>query len=105
MLRGLGTIRHTGRRIPLHAADVWLHRNRPGERDQLLDVPPFRLELPRGIAVSASEGRFPRLPLLGLRALLGNQLHLTVSGERDAAWLRTPHWFLRVLQALRLPPY
>src|SRR5436190_23163524 len=51
MLRVLGAVRQAGRRLPLHAADVWMHRNQPGQRDQLRAVPPYRLELPRGIAV------------------------------------------------------
>src|SRR5437867_3505180 len=30
-LRQLGYIRHSGERIPLHAAKVWLHHNEPGQ--------------------------------------------------------------------------
>jgi hypothetical protein len=94
-LRPVGHLRHEGRRLPLHAADVWLHPNRPGHRDQFLDRPPFRLELPRGIAVYPSDSRFPRLPLLGLRALISNRLHLAIDGARALASLRIPgRWWL-----------
>jgi hypothetical protein len=95
MLDLLGNIRHAGRRLPLHAANVWIHRNEPGQRDRFLDRAPHLLELPRGIAVYPREAGFPRLPLLGLRALLTNRLHLTLDGERSCASLRTPRrfWF------------
>lgn len=105
MLPVLGTLRQAGRRIPLHTADVWICCNRPGQRDQILDRTPHRLILPRGIAVYTSEAGFPRLPLLGLRAILSNRLHLAIDGQRGEAWLRTSHWFSGILRTLRLPPY
>jgi hypothetical protein len=93
-LRSLGHIRLQGQQFLLHAANVWIHRNQPGERDRLLDRPPHLLELPRGIAVHPEGAASPRLPLLGLRALLGNRLHLTIDGARRQAHLRTasPWW-------------
>lgn len=69
------------------------------------DASPYCLELPRGIAVYPTEGEFPRLPLLGLRALISNRLHLAVDGGRGEAWLRSRHWLIRALEVLGLPPY
>jgi hypothetical protein len=99
-LRSLGNLRHLGRRLPLHAADVWLHRNVPGQRDRLLDVPPYRLDLPRGIAVYPADSDFPRLPLLGLRALVTNNLLLSVDGDRSEVNLRSPDWRTWLLRFL-----
>src|SRR5437764_1071246 len=41
-----------GRRVPLHAANVWLHPNRPGERDEFSGAAPFLLEIRSGIGIS-----------------------------------------------------
>ena len=67
MLRLLGHVRQGGRRLPLHAANLWLYRNVQGERDRLQDKPPQLLEIDRGIAVYPDEAKFPRLPLVGMR--------------------------------------
>jgi hypothetical protein len=91
MLRQLGHIRHGGKRMPLYAANLWLHGNRPGEMDLLPDNP-FFLKLVNGIAVYPDGVDYPRLPLLGLRAILSNRLHFAVDGERASVTLRTPDW-------------
>ncbi len=53
----------------------------PGQRDEFAADPPFCLEL-NGIAMfPAVLGNLPRLPLLGLRALVMNRLHLSVDGD------------------------
>jgi hypothetical protein len=96
----LGHVRHAGKRIPLHAANMWVHRNVHGERDRLREEPPCLLRLPRGIAVHPSSDAYPRLPLLGLRAILSNQLSLAVDGERQQVTLRTPDWRTRLLRWL-----
>jgi hypothetical protein len=84
-----GTIRVAGQTIPLISANVWLHRNRPGERDALSKRPPFCLELPEGVAVyPPGATSAPRLPTLGLRALARNRLHLTVDGKGLRVGLR-----------------
>jgi hypothetical protein len=92
-LRPLGRLRKAGLESPLYAANVWIYFNQPGERDALRECPPYRLELPRGIAVHPDESSFPRVPVLGLRALITNRLHLTVDGEHRFASLRTPRRF------------
>src|SRR5438034_1519863 len=33
------SLRSHDRVIPLHAANLWLHRNKPGQRDQFTDAP------------------------------------------------------------------
>jgi hypothetical protein len=85
-----------GQRIPLHDADVWLHPNRPGFRDQFSGAPPFCLELDSGIGVwpSGLPGA-RRLPLLRLRGLRRADLQLWIDCQKCQVWLRTPRrfWF------------
>jgi hypothetical protein len=92
LLQVLGHVRQAGKRIPLHAANVWLHPNQPGKQGLDSNRPPLLLELPRGIAVHPDAENYPRLPLMGMRALLSNRLHLAIDGERHSASLRTPDW-------------
>ena len=99
-LQVLGHVRQAGQRIPLHAANVWLHHNLRGQQDLLRDEPPYLLKLPRGIAVHSATESYPRLPLVGLRAILSNRLHLAVDGERQQVTLRTPDWRTRLLRWL-----
>lgn len=99
MLRPLGHIRHAGKRIPLHALRLWLHSNRPGEMAVSADEP-FFLELLGGVAVYPDGEEYPRLPLLGMRAILGNHLRLTIDGERAAVTLQTPDWRTRLFSWL-----
>jgi len=94
-LHRLGATREGERRVPLYAAHLWIHPNRPGRRDEFVDEPPYRLLMEQGIAVFPDEENHPRLPLLGLRALLFNKLHFTVDGKRKQVFLRTQKkwWF------------
>src|SRR5262249_32859866 len=65
-LGDLGSILVNRQEVPLRAADLWVHRNRPGTAELL--PRPFRLEVPQGIAVyPGGVPGAPRLPLLGLR--------------------------------------
>ena len=89
-LASVGAIRDRGKRIPLLAADLWLHRNRPDSREPAEDHEPYRLNLPQGIAVYPDADDFPRLPLLGLRALVQNELRRTIDGRGRCVGLRTP---------------
>jgi hypothetical protein len=86
----VGAVRQQGRRLPLHAANLWLHPNKPGQRDQWANRPPYRLRLPEGLAIYPAGEQFPRLPLLGLRLIARNKLRLTVDGERQRVSLRPP---------------
>jgi hypothetical protein len=99
-LASLGRAREGGRYVPLHAANVWLHPNLPGARDVFSGRPPFLMRLDRGVAVYPSQHKYPRLPLLGLRALVRNRLHLAVDPERCVAHLRTPDWRTWLLRLL-----
>jgi hypothetical protein len=83
-----------GDAVPLHQAEVWLHPNRPGERDRFTDRPPFRLRLEHGIAVyPRGMPAAPRLPLLGLPALEWSNLYLMVDCEHRRVRLRTRRRF------------
>jgi hypothetical protein len=96
-LRRIGHIRHTGAKMPLFAANLWLHRNFPGECNFRPEAP-FPVDLAgSGICVFPDEAKYPRLPLVGLRAILGNQLHLTIDGERASVTLRIPDWRTRAM--------
>lgn len=85
----VGNIRDRGSRIPLREVQIWLHPNVRGERDQLADTDPHIISAPQGIAVYPAGSDFPRLPILGLRAIAENELVLKVDGRRRQAMLRT----------------
>jgi hypothetical protein len=84
-----GTVRDRGQRLSLRTAKIWVHPTVRGSRDELANAPPYPLPASRGIAVYPSDANFPRLPILGLRAITDNELALTVDGRRRAATLRT----------------
>jgi hypothetical protein len=70
-------------------ADLWIHPNLPGQIHSS-DREPVRLLLKEGIALYPDDGsNHPRLPLLGLRALLDNHLRLTVNGWQRSVTLAT----------------
>jgi hypothetical protein len=80
-------VRDRDERILLREANVWLHPNRPERREPATsDAPPICGA--SGIAVYPGDD-FPRLPLLGLRAIAENNLTLTIDGRRRRATLRT----------------
>jgi hypothetical protein len=79
------------------AANVWLHPNVRGKRDELTNGPPFQLELAPGIAVRpAKQGErvHPRLPLLGLRAFQPAGLRISIDCDRRRVNIRTRRRFL-----------
>jgi hypothetical protein len=92
--RRIGHIRHENLRLPLYHVNVWLHRNKPGTLTVSMEEP-LLLELQHGIAVYPVGVKYPRLPLLGLRALLSNNLHLVIDGEHASVTMRTPDWRTR----------
>jgi hypothetical protein len=91
ILTETGSTRDRGERIRLRAATVWVHRNEPGSRERLTADEPIELLAPQGIAIYPSGANFPRLPLLGLRAITRNRLVLVVNGYRREATLRTAY--------------
>jgi hypothetical protein len=90
----LGAVRDAGQRLDLLGAQVWIHPSQRGQHEPSVDQPPHRILAPRGIAVYPI-GDFPRLPLLGLRALADNRLILKADGNKRFATLRTARrWWL-----------
>jgi hypothetical protein len=90
----IGTVRERGVRRSLHAAVVWLHRNRRGTRD--IVGQPYPIVLEEGIALFPDEEeKAPHLPLLGLRGLTDNKLVSIVDGARKNVTIQTarPWWW------------
>jgi hypothetical protein len=88
----LGTMRESDRVASLRFANLWIHRNQPGSRN-LKGSAPYLLALKEGIAVYPDNGsNYPRLPLLGLRAIVKNNLRLLIDGKRRHASLSLPIW-------------
>jgi hypothetical protein len=85
-LTPLALIMERRRSVRCYAANVWLHSNVPETRDVQAGAEPARLVLPDGIPVfpppGADELPFPRLPLLGLRALTDNKLDTHIQGSK-----------------------
>lgn len=71
-----------GKALPLRPFNIWIFRNKPRWRDELRNDVPFLLELADGLAVNVPGHNLPRMPLLGLNALLTNRLRLAVDGEK-----------------------
>lgn len=84
-----GAVRERGLRLVLRKARLWCYPLAPRSQSHIAERPPLALAALRGIAVYPSAQGFPRLPLLGLRALVENGLVLTVNGGRREATLRT----------------
>ena len=87
---GRGRVRQQGRHFPLRAAHLWMHSNLPGHWDRLAERPPHRIDVPEGIVVYPADSNFPRLPLVGLWAIVRNKLDLTVKGRRGMVSLSSP---------------
>src|SRR5262245_17265708 len=61
-LRVIGPVRDRGQRILLRAANIWVHPNEPHQRDRLAGRTAHLVAVYPG-------SDFPRLPILGLRAI------------------------------------
>lgn len=92
----VGTISERGKRIPLHAARLWLHPNIP-QQAEAEGSEPFQLKIDEGIAVYPDQ-LAPRLPVLGLRALTTNRLQLILDADNRLVHLRSPDWHTRIVQ-------
>ncbi len=79
-----------GQRVSLRKATLWLYRNIPGELTYDTNVEPFPIDFSDGIEVFTGSGAtsFPRLPLLGMRALHVSRLELTINGPERRVFLR-----------------
>lgn len=72
-LRTIGLARVNKQPVVLKEAGIVIHQNVPGTRERL--AANHVLDLPQGIAVHGRTDPFgPRLPLLGMRALVRNQV-------------------------------
>jgi hypothetical protein len=88
----LGSMREGARILSRRRAHIWIHRNQSGKRN-LRGGEPFLLSLEEGIAIYPDDGsNYPRLPLLGLRAIVKNNLRLAVGGKRRHVSLSSPTW-------------
>jgi len=82
-IQTIGHARVNKQFVELKDAAVAVYSNTPGKRDALLEKSPYRLMLPEGIAVHRASDPFaPRLPLLGVRTMVTNQLRITINGSR-----------------------
>jgi len=71
LLPPLRRIRVSGQQVTLFEANIWLHPNRYGMRDEFAQGFPHSLELSGGIAVFPDTTPIaPRLPLVGVRSLV-----------------------------------
>jgi hypothetical protein len=87
---------HTSnRRIPLYAANLWLHPNDRGKRDEFSGATPFRLDVDLGISICDDQELYPRLPLLGPLAFRPSRMEVCIEHGRYLINARTPRrfWF------------
>lgn len=87
-LRILAAVRDRNQRLFLRAANIWIHANERGNREELAKQSPHLVDALQGIAVYPGED-FPRLPIFGLRAIAENDLILKVNGHQREATMRT----------------
>lgn len=88
-LKRIGELEIDRVRVVQYAADVRIHRNVSGKAELTGDS--FPLEMPQGISV-LPDGQAPRLPLIGLRSIIANQLRLLINEGRRQVTLKTG-WF------------
>jgi len=98
----LGDIEINDQVVNRHEATVWLYPNVPGKRDIAIDRPPHLLEMAKGIAVYPPEAVSlgPRLPLLGVAALLNNDLDFWLDPELRHVSLQTRTWRRHLMRLL-----
>ena len=82
-IRTIGHARVNKQIVELKDAAVAVLPNSAGKRDAPHEKQPYLLTLPEGIAVHRASDPFaPRLPLLGVRALVKNGLRVNLDGGR-----------------------
>jgi hypothetical protein len=85
---------HEGRKYDLYEASIWLHRTLYAGPRTPPARPPLLLEESRQVRIMAPVGKpNPRLPLLGLMALIENNLKASIDGENS---------HFRIYKSLRL---
>jgi hypothetical protein len=89
-----GVLRSSARRIPLYPANLWLHPNKRGKRDEFSGAVPFLLVIPRGIGICDDEEEiYPRLPLLGPLAFRPSRMEVCIDHGNYRINARTPRRF------------
>jgi hypothetical protein len=83
-LRGVKIARNL---LPRCRANLLIHRNIPG-KGIIAKRSPFLLSIPSGIIIQGPN-EATRLPLLGMRGLVENNLRLVIDGRRREVSLRT----------------
>jgi len=99
----LGDIAINERIVHCHQASVWLYPNVPGKREIAHDKLPLRLRMKKGIAVYPRDAvpPGPRIPLLGVAALLNNDLDFWLDPELRHVSVETRTWRRRMIRLLR----
>jgi hypothetical protein len=87
-LEKIGELEIASTAVPQFRADMRLHGNFRGRTE--LSGKTYPLDMPQGISVF-DQGSLdaPRLPLLGLRTIIANQLRLVIDGKRREITLKT----------------
>jgi hypothetical protein len=98
----LGDVEINGRVVSRREASVWLYPNIPGRQEMDSGRPPFGLEMTKGIAVYPQDTfpPAPRLPLLGLPALLDNDLDWWLDPERRQITVQSRTWRRHLIRLL-----
>jgi hypothetical protein len=101
----LVALRHgeiNGQAVTCRAATVWLYPNSPGRQEVASDRPPFLLEMGKGIAVYPPDADppGPRLPLLGLPALLENDLDWWLDPDGRCVTVQSRTWRRQLIRLL-----
>jgi hypothetical protein len=102
LLVSSGDAEINGQVVTCRRAAVWLYPNRPGRQEIASDRPPFRLEMSKGIAVYPPDAipPAPRLPLLGIPALLDNDLDWWLDPERRLITVQSRTWRRHLIRLL-----
>ena len=82
------TARYGNQNWPFRIADVWLHASGLSGADSVKADTPYCLETHPGILVVSERQRRQRLPVLGMRALAWNRIHLCLDFDGPSlGWL------------------
>lgn len=102
LLEAIGGVTIERTVVACRKATVWLYPNMSGRQDVASGRLPFELRMPKGIAVYARDQvpPGPRLPLLGLPALLDNDLDCWLDPGRRHVTAQTRSWRRRLIRLL-----
>jgi hypothetical protein len=85
-----GSVRINQTPVPLLNAKLWIHPNKAGERDQFARREPISLKLVEGFPMYPHHiANVVRVPTVGLRVVVENNLRLTMDGRQRFVTLRT----------------